>query len=41
MRVCMEKGGNTVMNSGIFTFLPQNSEASVNPEVKLKLLYIW
>lgn len=40
MRVCMEKGGNTVMNSGIFTFLPQNLEASVNPEVKQAFIHI-
>lgn len=31
MLVCMEKGDNTATNSGIFTFLPRNMEASVNP----------
>lgn len=41
MLVYMEKGDNTVMNSGIFTFSPQNTEASVDPKVKLQFLYIY
>lgn len=41
MLVCMEKGDNTAMNSAIFTFSPQNMEASVNPDIKLQFLNIW
>lgn len=41
MLVYMEKGDNTAMNSGTFTFSPQNTEASVNSEVKLFYVYIY
>lgn len=41
MLVCMEKGDNTAMNSGIFTFSPQNTEASAHPEVKLQFLFVY